>query len=116
MLKTILEGNNRGKKARVIKYLQKEIFNDNQNITDIANWEHAGACKGNKSICVEYKLEFDNLGYMTIRIDEEYNGKMTVKYQDVVRRDLTTRDELYKRQKEEYQANKSTLKEISEWK
>jgi len=115
-LRTILEGNNREKKQKVIKYLQKVIFNHNQNITDITNWKNAGVCKDSKGICVEYRLQFDNIGYMTIRINEEYNGVMIVNYQDVVKRDMITKEELYRRHKEEYNSNKTTLKKIGEWK
>lgn len=120
MLKSILEGNNRGKKARVIKFLETEIFGNTNKIDDIITWKSATPCKDSRGITVEYRVRFDDGGVITAKVFESYQGKMMVKYQDVWTNEFVSKQELYRRHKEEYipkgYSYKSELEEISLWK
>lgn len=116
MLYELLQGNSRGLKSRVKKFISHEIFGDTQKVENIVNWKNASCTYCGKNIAVGYYIQFDDLGCIRITIEEEIGtDKMVVKYKDIHKGDYVSKEELLKRHKEIYNTSDRTLKEIEKW-
>lgn len=110
------EGNSRGLKSRVKKFITNEIFKGTKEVKDIVNWKNAGCTYSGNEITVGYYIQFKDLGCMRIIIEEQIGtNNMTVEYKDIYKGDYVSKKELLKRHKEVYDASDRTLKEIEKW-